>query len=310
VRNAFCKALMDLHGRRSFVFFTGDLGFMALEPLQAAMGERFINAGVAEQNMVSVAAGVASGREQCWVYSIAPFIYARPFEQIRNDVCLHDFDVKLVGNGGGYGYGAMGPTHHAIEDYGVLLALQNMRVFVPSFADDVPPIVSKMAEMRHPAYLRLGRCEKPESAILPPYEAWRLLVPGGGGIMVIIGPVAGGILERVLQLPEETRPQVWVLSELPLAIAPPPPQLLEGINRLGRLFVVEEHVLQGSVGQMLAHRLTARGICPRTFRHFHAEGYPSGLYGSQAFHRKENGLDADSVLVEFNRSLSSRRAAT
>jgi transketolase len=305
VRNAFCTALIELYRRRPFVFLTGDLGFMALEPLQAAMGERFVNAGVAEQNMVTVAAGVASGGEQCWAYSIAPFIYARPFEQIRNDVCLHDFDVKLVGNGGGYGYGPMGPTHHAIEDYGVLLALQNMRVFVPSFADDVSPIVSKMAGMPHPAYLRLGRCERPTTLVLPPYAPWRLLVSGGGGIMVIVGPTAGGIFQRALELPEEKRPQVWVLSELPLTIAPPPPQVLERIDLSGWLSVVEEHVLQGSVGQMLAHILIAQGICPRTFRHFHAKGYPSGLYGSQTFHRKENGLDVDSVLSEVNRSVSS-----
>jgi len=303
VRNAFCTVLIELYRRRPFVFFTGDLGFMALEPLQAVMGERFVNAGVAEQNMVSVAAGVASVGEQCWAYSIAPFIYARPFEQIRNDICLHDFDVKLVGNGGGYGYGAMGPTHHAIEDYGVLLALQNMRVFVPSFADDVSPIVNKMAGMPHPAYLRLGLCEKPRASILPPYAPWRSLLSGGGGVMVVIGPSAGGILQGALQLPEEKRPEVWVLSELPLAVVPPPPQLLESINRSGRLFVVEEHVVQGSVGQMLAYSLMAQGICPRTFRHFCAEGYRSGLYGSQAFHRKENGLDADSVLSEVSRCL-------
>ena len=127
MRNAFCSALVAMSAERKFVFFTGDLGFNALEPLQEAMGGRFINAGVAEQNMVSVAAGAASIGEQCWVYSIAPFVYARPFEQIRNDVCLHDFDVKLVGNGGGYGYGVMGATHHAIEDYGVLCSLQNMK---------------------------------------------------------------------------------------------------------------------------------------------------------------------------------------
>src|SRR5712691_8496518 len=130
MRNAFCSALVALSAEKAFVFLTGDLGFMALEPLQRAMGKRFINAGVAEQNMISVAAGVASVGQQCWAYSIAPFIFARPFEQIRNDVCLHDFDVKLVGNGGGYGYGVMGATHHAIEDYGVLCGLQNMSVHV------------------------------------------------------------------------------------------------------------------------------------------------------------------------------------
>ena len=303
MRNAFCNALIELHRRRPFVFFTGDLGFMALERLRAAMGERFFNAGVAEQNMVSVAAGVASGGEQCWVYSIAPFVYARPFEQIRNDICLHDFDVKLVGNGGGYGYGAMGPTHHALEDYGVLLALQNMRVFVPSFADDVSAIVAKMAEMSHPAYLRLGLCERPGALILPPYAPWRLLLSGAGGVMVVIGPTVGGILQDAMQLPEGNRPEVWVLSELPLEVATLPPLLLESINRSSRLFVVEEHVVQGSVGQMLAHSLMAQGICPRSFRHFCAGGYSSGQYGSQAFHRKENGLDADSVLSEVSNSL-------
>jgi transketolase len=116
---------------------TGDLGFMALEPLRDVMGNRFINAGVAEQNMVSVVAGISSDGIQSWVYSIAPFVYSRPLEQIRNDVCMHAFDVKLIGNGGGYGYGSMGSTHHALEDYGILLSLQNMRAFVPAFAEDI-----------------------------------------------------------------------------------------------------------------------------------------------------------------------------
>src|SRR3954471_9353648 len=169
MRNAFCSALVALSAGHKFVFFTGDLGFNALEPLREAMGSRFINAGVAEQNMVSVAAGAASIGEQCWVYSIAPFVYARPFEQIRNDVCLHDFDVKLIGNGGGYGYGVMGATHHAIEDYGVLLTLRGMRVYVPAFDDDVEVMVPRIQASAGPSYLRLGRCERPKTFTLPEY---------------------------------------------------------------------------------------------------------------------------------------------
>lgn len=131
------------HARESdFVFLTGDVGFMALEPLRDAAGQRFINAGIAEQNMVSVAAGLAHAGLKPWVYSIAPFVYARAFEQIRNDVCLHDLPVFLVGNGGGYAYGVMGPTHHALEDYGTLLGLPNLRVYVPAFRDDVPKAIS------------------------------------------------------------------------------------------------------------------------------------------------------------------------
>src|SRR3954470_23670029 len=133
MRNAFCQAMVALAADPDFVFLTGDLGFKALEPLRDALGPRFVNAGVAEQNMVSVAAGLARTGLRPWAYSIAPFIYARPFEQIRNDVCLHRLPAVLVGNGGGYGYGVMGATHHALEDYGVLCTLPNMRVCVPAF---------------------------------------------------------------------------------------------------------------------------------------------------------------------------------
>ena len=117
------------------------------------MGERFINAGVAEQNMVSVAAGLARTGLRPWVYSIAPFVYARPFEQIRNDVCLHGLPVVLVGNGGGYGYGVMGATHHALEDYGALLCLPGLRAYVPAFDSDVEAMVPKLFAAAHPGLL-------------------------------------------------------------------------------------------------------------------------------------------------------------
>lgn len=299
MRNAFCSAMIALAARKPFVFMTGDLGFMALEPLRDTLGERFLNAGVAEQNMVSVAAGMASAGEQCWAYSIAPFIYARPFEQVRNDASLHDFDVKLVGNGGGYGYGVMGATHHAIEDYGVMCALQNMQAMVPAFADDVAPIVERMAASRHPFYLRLGRCEKPGGWVLPDYAPWRRLMTGEAGVLVVAGPLAGGLLSRASALSEAERPEIWAVSELPITRANLPPMVTGRIVETGALWVVEEHVAQGGIGQMLALALMADGVHPGRFEHFHARGYVSGLYGSQAFHRVENGLDAERVLARI-----------
>jgi transketolase len=300
MRNAACQALVELHRSRPYVFLTGDLGFMALEPLQQEMGSRFINAGVAEQNMVSVAAGIASLGEQCWVYSIAPFLYARPFEQIRNDVCLHDFDVKLVGNGGGYGYGSMGSTHHALEDYGVLLTLPNMHAFVPAFADDVPYIVERMSRLPHPAYLRLGRCEKPKGFQLTAYSPWRRVLAGQAGVALVIGPLAGPLLAAAQNRGESERPDVWLLSELPLSSSSVAQEFLDTLRRDPRLVVVEEHVAQGSVGQALASDLLSRGIALEKFVHLHAGGYPSGLYGSQTFHRKENGLHPESILDAFD----------
>ena len=297
MRNAFCAALVELSGAAPLMFLTGDLGFMALEPLQRAMGPRFINAGVAEQNMVSVAAGAASVGEQCWCYSIAPFVYGRPFEQIRNDVCLHDFDVKLVGNGGGYGYGVMGATHHAIEDYGVLCALQNMRVHVPAFADDLAPIVARMAADPHPAYLRLGRCEKPKGWVLPDYAPWRKLLDGEAGVLIVVGPGAGGLLAHAATLGPAERPELWVATELPFTADSLPQACLDRIQETGALSVWEEHVAQGGAGQMLTHLLMQQGVPVRRFRHFHAHGYRSGRYGSQGFHRAENGLDPASVFA-------------
>lgn len=294
MRNATCQALVELSQSSPIVFLTGDLGFMALEPLRDAMGPRFINAGVSEQNMVSVAAGLAAGGQQAWAYSIAPFLYARPFEQVRNDVCLQDRDVKLVANGGGYGYGPMGSSHHAIEDYGALLALPKMRAYVPAFADDLKAVIPKMAADPHPAYLRLGKDEKPTGFELPSYAPWRKLLPGDQGVLVVVGPLVGTLIVELQRADASKRPELWALSELPIAELPQ--ALMQSLARGGSLCVVEEHVAHGSAGAMLAHQLMLSGSVPKSFTHLCAQGYPSGLYGSQAYHRKESGLDPESVL--------------
>ncbi len=178
MRNALSSALVPCAENPDFVFLTGDLGFNALEPLRDRLGDRFVNAGVSEQNMVSVAAGLARCGWRPWVYSIAPFLYARPLEQIRNDVCLHGLPVVFVGNGGGYGYGVMGATHHALEDYGILLTLKGLHAFIPAFAEDVSPVIQKLLGFAHPAYLRLGRDEKPGGFPAPAYAPWRKLMDG------------------------------------------------------------------------------------------------------------------------------------
>lgn len=295
MRNVLCRTLVDLAAQPDFVFLTGDLGFKALEPLRDALGPRFINAGVAEQNMVTVAAGLAKSGLNAWVYSIAPFVYARPFEQIRNDVCIHNLPVKLIGNGGGYGYGVMGGTHHALEDYGALLTLSNMHAFVPAFETDAEAAIRKLYGFSHPAYLRLGKSEEPKDYTVPAYEPWRRLTEGGGPTMLVVGPLAGSILGAVRDLEPDRRPNLWVLTELPIIEAPA--AFIQDLRQSGHLVVVEEHVAQGSAGQMIAHHLLSRGEAPRRFTHRSALGYVSGRYGSQKFHRAECGLDPESILA-------------
>ncbi len=297
MRNMLSSTLVDYATRPEFVFLTGDLGFMALEPVRQAAGPRFINAGVAEQNMVSVAAGLARTGFKPWVYSIAPFVYARPFEQIRNDVCHHKLPVCLVGNGGGYAYGVMGGTHHAIEDYGVLLALPHLTAYVPAFAEDVPAAISRIDAANRPAYLRLGRDESPQGYQPPTYAPWRKVIDGVGPTLVIVGPLAGGILGALLQMPEAKRPATWVLAELPIDASTIPPSFYEDLRDSDHLIVVEEHVAQGGAGQMIALALLVGRAAPKRFEHRYARGYPSGLLGSQAFHRKESGLDPGSIVA-------------
>jgi transketolase len=294
MRQAFCNGLVQQALLPNFVFLTGDLGFKALEPLQEAMGSRFINAGVSEQNMVSVAAGLARSGLRPWTYSIAPFLYARPFEQIRNDVCFHHLPVILVGNGGGYGYGVMGSSHHALEDYGCLLTLPHMRAFVPAFDSDVSTMIPMLMQCDGPVYLRLGLSEEPKGWPVPEYAPWRKLLSGNGSVLAGVGPLVGGMLTALEQLKEDARPEVWLVTELPITEVPA--EFMESVRRTRRLLVLEEHTVHGGFGQMLAHQLTAAGVSLDSFTHKHALGYVSGLYGSQKFHRAECGLDVASII--------------
>jgi transketolase len=297
MRKQFCDALVARSVNPNMVFLTGDLGFMALEPLQQAMQARFINAGIAEQNMVSVAAAMASEGLEPWVYSIAPFCYARPFEQIRNDIAFHNLPVKLIGNGGGYGYGVMGPTHHAIEDYGVMLALPNMHVFIPVFDEDVYAVIDRAAGLHNPSYIRLGRGEIPTGFQVPKYAPWRQLMAGGGMVVIVAGPLAGTYIEAFQNLPEEIRPNLWIVTELPLASNPLPTALIMQMSAARGLCVVEEHVSRGGLGSELALLILQKKIEVGAFHHFYARAHRYASYGSQHFLRTQSGIDLKSILT-------------
>lgn len=119
--------------------------------------------------------------------------------------------------------------------------------------------------------------------------------------MLVVGPLVGGILEALSKLIKQYRPNLWILTELPINMNTIPEDFISDLRHSGHLFVVEEHVAHGGVGQMLVHYLLVMGEMPQQFTHRCALGYVSGLYGSQNFHRKECGLDAESILVELKR---------
>ena len=223
--------------------------------------------------------------------------YARAFEQIRNDICLHGLPVKLLANGGGYAYGVMGPTHHALEDYGILLTLTNMTAFVPAFDEDICQTVKRAGGLAGPAYVRLGRGEKPAGEAVPTYAPWRRLLDGDAGVMIVVGPLAGVSWGALRKLDGAVRPALWVVSELPIEANAPPSELIDALRRTRRLAVVEEHVAHGGVGQAICRWVIEAGIGLDRFRHLHASGYPGGTYGSQDFHRRCSGLNSESIAL-------------
>ena len=297
MRQQLCEALVARASNPSLVFLTGDLGFMALEPLQNALGQRFVNAGIAEQNMVTVAAGLARQNFEVWVYSIAPFCYARPFEQIRNDITFHNLPVKLIGNGGGYGYGVMGPTHHAIEDYGVLLTLPGMSVYVPAFDEDMEAVIERAGSSPRPAYIRMGRGESYKGFHTPAYAPWRQITKGEGPVVVAVGPLAGIYIEAFEQMPLANRPNFWVVSELPLEQNPIPQELINQIDKTSSICVAEEHVRHGGFGSNLLLHLAEKNVNLKKFRHLFARSHHFERYGSQKFLRQQSRLDVGSMLA-------------
>jgi transketolase len=290
MRKEFAKTIETLAATKpELIFLTGDLGFMALENVRAAMGERFVNVGVCEQNMISMAAAMAHEGLQVICYSIAPFAVFRPAEQIRLDVCLHRKNVKIVGNGGGYGYGIMGATHHAIEDVAVMSAFQNMHCYVPLCNEDVAEAVNAMLRHDNPSYLRLGYGLLPDGWNLPAFAPVRQLAHGDKLTIAGMGPVLSNVA-KALEHNEDA--DIFAVSELPLHTLSA--EFQQSVAKTGKLLVVEEHVQRGGLGEHLALHLLQSGISCRLFHHC-ARGYESGRYGSQNYHQKQNQLDKDAL---------------
>ena len=291
MRKQFCNLMLEEADNPLSVFLTGDLGFMALEDVKNRYKERFYNCGIAEQNMVSLSAGLAFLNLKPWVYSISPFLYARALEQIRNDICQHGFPVNLVGNGGGYAYGVMGPTHHALEDYGILSTLPEMKIFIPAFNEDLQPIVSKMRKFISPSYLRLGQCEKPKNEIIPcPYHPLRKILQGQQGTLLVVGSLTGILWKHLLTIAETQRPSLWVLTELPITKLMLLPEFISELKKSRKLIISEEHVENGGAAQQLVTTLMILGIKIDQLIIKNAKSQRPELYGSQEFHRFNDGL--------------------
>lgn len=194
MRNAFIRGLTALAEKdQRVVLLTGDLGYKIFDDFARRFPGRFLNAGVAESNMIGVAAGMAMEGFRPFAYSIVPFATLRCLEQIRNDVCYHSLPVTVVGVGGGFSYGPNGPTHHALEDIGVMRTLPNLAVVCPGDPVEAELSVLAAGEYPRPVYLRLGRAGDPVVHKTPPdFKIGRALVLRTGSDCTLLS--TGGML--------------------------------------------------------------------------------------------------------------------
>lgn len=303
MRKEFTESLLELaKSREDLVLISGDLGFMAFEQVREILGKRFINAGVAEQNMISVAAGLAARGFIPVVYSIAPFATLRPLEQIRNDLCLHNLPVTIVGNGGGYGYGIMGSSHHALEDVGVMRALPNMQVYIPAFSSDVAKCLNAALDRNRPSYIRLGRSIDiyGEVDTKATWTSFRRVTKGSKAVVLAMGPVVENVISALTDFPSNTV-ELWTINELPIAHLND--EFKNSVMRTNKLITVEEHYQSSGMSENIVRLLL--GIPNLQFKSLCASGYPSGLYGSQKWHQQESGLGEAEIRLAIRESILS-----
>jgi len=295
LRKAFTSSIEKLAADDRILFVTGDLGYNAFENLRDIMKDRFINAGVAEQNMIGVAAGLAHKGYKVFCYSIAPFTTYRCLEQIRIDVCFHQLPVFIIGNGGGYGYGIMGATHHAISDIACMSSLPDLTSYVPAFIEDVALSITEMVKNGKPAYLRLGQgknnpsVQKDMECINPVFVS-----PEAEVTLIALGPSINNAIDAIEASGLKNKINLFSAVKIPFDNFEG--AFLKSIQKTKKLLVIEEHVSRGGIGEFIALNCLSIGLELDKFRSLCAAGYPDKQYGDQNFHQVQSGLDKDSIL--------------
>ncbi len=300
MRAEFARAMLELAERdERVVLLTGDLGFTVLEPFADRHPERFYNVGVAEQNMVGLATGLAEAGLVPFVYSIATFASLRPYEFIRNGPALHELPVRIIGVGGGLDYGHNGVTHYALEDVGVLRVQPSLIVLAPADPDQAIAALAATEEMAAPVYVRLGKEAQPVPGLEGRFALGRAEAIGDGEDVAIValGTMASEAVEaaRLLAARGIAATVVVVASVSP----PPVKDLVDVLSRVDLALTVEAHYLVGGVGSLVCEVVAEQELGCRVVRRG-VERMPRGVTGTQRYLYDVFGLSAaqlaDSVI--------------
>lgn len=307
MRNAFLRTLLELaEDDDSIVLLTGDLGFTVLEPFAERHPERFFNVGVAEQNMMGVATGLAACGFTPFVYSIATFASMRPYEFLRNGAVLHELPVRVIGVGGGLDYGTNGVTHHALEDIALMRAQPGLAVLAPCDAEQTRAAVLATAGVTGPVYLRLGKGGVPVPGLDGRFRLRRLELVGDGNDLAILtyGPIAAEAVEAASLLEKEG---ISATVAIAASLNPPPvDDLTELLGRVPLAVSLESHYLTGGLGSLAAEVLAESGLDCRLAR-MGIDSMPRGDSGSPRYLAERHGLTARHVAERALETLETRR---
>ncbi len=294
MRNAFFKTLEELAEKDKRIFLVvGDLGYSYVENFRKKFPKQFLNTGVAEQNMTGVAAGLALSGKIVFTYSIGNFPSLRPLEQIRNDICYHNANVKIVSVGTGVHYGVLGFTHQATEDMAIMRDLPNMTIITPS--DPLIAGLATKAIVRHsgPAYLRLGGRE-----IIyknkPIFEIGKAILTQEGKDITIIS--TGAILNLALETAMIFKEKGVSCRVLDMHTAKPIDggAIIKAARETGNIITLEEHNITGGLGSAVAEVLLDNNISVK-FKRFGLKDEVSHLLGDRKFLLEKSGLSAEEI---------------
>lgn len=299
MRSAFIETLLERAATDKRIFVvTPDLGFSVLERFKEAFPDRFLNVGIAEQNAIGVAAGLALGGYVPYVYSIIPFAVMRCYEQIRIDAAYMKLPVRIAGVGAGLAYGAQGATHHALEDVALMRALPNMTVCSPGDPVEARLLTRASFEMPGPVYIRLGKngeqaIHKQDEGVEPDCSRLIELIAGDQLTVLATGPALALACEWAERMKGEALPFSAAVMSVP-TIKPLDTESISRLVRLGRpILTMEEHSIIGGLGSAVAEWIAESGaVVP-----FGRIGLPDRFIhdvGSQSYLRGRAGLTYES----------------
>jgi transketolase len=302
LRKAFITTLCELAAAdERIVLMTGDLGHLAMEPFREQFPSRFLNVGVAEQNMIGLATGLAEAGFLPYAYSIATFAALRPLEFIRNGPVLHQLPVRIVGMGMGFEYGHSGPTHYGVEDVAVLRTLPGLTIVIPADSDQAANAIRDTSNLKGPVYYSLGKDDKIRvPGLNGRFQLGKIQVTRKGGDVALV--TMGSLSQEVDAAAQELDAAMAVVSNFH---PDPADDLADFLSNFRHVVSVEAQTLSGGLGAFVASVIASRGLHCK-LRALGVSTPPDGTSGVQEERWRKHGIDRASIVRNVDELLSAR----